>query len=178
MLYFCSSPRETWKNGLLWVFVYGSLIWEAGFNYDDRVVGFIKGYRRVFYQGFFLLLVNTNILEGVFVSEMYWWMFFVLVIGSTDHRGTTEYPGRTVTLKPTDGEVCVKAAHQLLKTIPHSDGSKRVDGVPVFSKQNLDIAVATKDGIKWYPSFGCSCEHDADPSFGGLCEHDAGIIFN
>jgi hypothetical protein len=43
----------------------------------------------------------------------------------------------------------VKAAHQLLKTIPHSDGSRRVDGVPVFSAQNLDIAIATKDGIKW-----------------------------
>jgi len=98
---------ETWKNGSLWVFVYGSLIWKAGFNYDDRIVGFIKGYRCVFYQGFFLLLVNTNILEGVFVSEMYWWMFFVLVIGSTDHRGTTEYPGRTVTLEPADREVCV-----------------------------------------------------------------------
>jgi hypothetical protein len=91
----------------LWVFVYGSIIWKAGFNYDDHIVGFIKGYRCVFYQGFFLLLVNTNILEGVFVSEMYWWMFFVLVIGSTDHRGTTKYPGRTVTLEPADREVCV-----------------------------------------------------------------------
>ena len=43
----------------------------------------------------------------------------------------------------------VKAAHQLLKTIPHSNGRRRVDGVPVFSAQNLDIAIATKDGIKW-----------------------------
>ncbi|KAJ7011820.1 hypothetical protein NC653_002041 [Populus alba x Populus x berolinensis] len=54
----------------------------------------------------------------------------------------------------------VKAAHQFLKTIPHSYGSRRVDGVPVFSKQNLDIVIVTKNEIKWYPSFGCSCEHD------------------
>ncbi|KAJ6963510.1 hypothetical protein NC652_001972 [Populus alba x Populus x berolinensis] len=45
--------------------------------------------------------------------------------------------------------VQVKAAHQLLKTIPHSYGSRRVDGVPVFSKQNLDIVIVTKNEIKW-----------------------------
>lgn len=34
--------------------------------------------------------------------------------------------------------------------MPQSGQRKRVDGVPVFSAENLDIAIATTDGIKWY----------------------------
>ncbi|KAK6274146.1 hypothetical protein POUND7_011229 [Theobroma cacao] len=69
----------------MWVFGYGSLIWKAGFNYDDRLVGFIKDYRHVFYQA------------------------------NTDHMGTPEYPGRTVTLEPANGEVCWGAAYKISK---------------------------------------------------------------
>jgi len=32
----------------LWVFGYGSLIWEPGFAFDERVVGILRGFRRAF----------------------------------------------------------------------------------------------------------------------------------
>ncbi|XP_027358288.1 uncharacterized protein LOC113867280 [Abrus precatorius] len=47
----------------------------------------------------------------------------------------------------------VKAANKLLKTISQHGVRKKVDGVPVFSAQNLDIAIATTNGIKWYTPY-------------------------
>ncbi|OMO86970.1 Tic22-like protein [Corchorus capsularis] len=47
----------------------------------------------------------------------------------------------------------VKAANKLLKAIPQSGDRRKVDGVPVFGAQNLDIAIATTDGIKWYTPY-------------------------
>ncbi|VVB17780.1 unnamed protein product [Arabis nemorensis] len=47
----------------------------------------------------------------------------------------------------------VKAANKLLKSMPTNGKKHKVDGVPVFGAQNLDIAVATADGIKWYTPY-------------------------
>lgn len=49
----------------------------------------------------------------------------------------------------------VKEANKLLKTMQQNGQRNRVEGVPVFSAQNLDIAIATADGIKWYVIFQC-----------------------
>lgn len=47
----------------------------------------------------------------------------------------------------------VKAANKLLKSIPQKSRRKKLAGVPVFSAQNLNIAVATDDGIRWYSPY-------------------------
>lgn len=36
---------------VLWVFGYGSLVWNFGFEYDEKVIGYIKNYKRVFDLG-------------------------------------------------------------------------------------------------------------------------------
>ncbi|XP_017237293.1 uncharacterized protein LOC108210488 [Daucus carota subsp. sativus] len=47
----------------------------------------------------------------------------------------------------------VKEANKLLKTMPQNGQKSKVEGVPVFSAENLDIAIATTDGIKWYTPY-------------------------
>lgn len=54
----------------VWVFGYGSLCWNPGFEYSRCVIGYVRGYVRRFWQG------------------------------NTTHRGTEERPGRVATLIP------------------------------------------------------------------------------
>lgn len=46
---------------VFWVFGYGSLVWNPGFEYDEKVIGFIKDYRRVFDVGKFLISIQVFI---------------------------------------------------------------------------------------------------------------------
>jgi cation transport regulator ChaC len=70
--YMPRTPLDLPIDEHLWVFGYGSIVWKVGFEYDERVVCCLPGYRRRFHQG------------------------------STDHRGTVARPGRTVTLEECD----------------------------------------------------------------------------
>ncbi|XAR69913.1 hypothetical protein NMG60_11001683 [Bertholletia excelsa] len=66
---------------VFWVFGYGSLVWNPGFEYDEKVIGFIKDYKRVF------------------------------DLACIDHRGTPESPARTCTLEREEGAICWGAAY-------------------------------------------------------------------
>ncbi|KAL3681268.1 hypothetical protein R1sor_024224 [Riccia sorocarpa] len=108
-----SSPCETSlypppPKMVLWVFGYGSLIWRTGFEYDERVVGYIKNYKRAYTQG------------------------------SIDHRGTVEKPGRTVTLEYEEGAVTWGAAFRISgadeekKTLQYLDQRERLYDVKAY----------------------------------------------
>ncbi|KAG2387048.1 hypothetical protein C9374_002083 [Naegleria lovaniensis] len=62
------SDEQTLRDGGIYLFGYGSLIWKADFQFSQKYRGYIQGYKRRFWQI------------------------------SRDHRGNFEFPGRVLTV--------------------------------------------------------------------------------
>ncbi|KAG2454488.1 hypothetical protein HYH02_001506 [Chlamydomonas schloesseri] len=78
-----AGPEPGCTESSTWIFGYGSLVHTPNFDHTAKFVGYVRGWRRVFWQG------------------------------STDHRGTPQRPGRTVTLTEAPGAVTWGAAFRL-----------------------------------------------------------------
>jgi cation transport regulator ChaC len=71
------------RDGDLWIFGYGSLIWRADFPFAESRPAYIRHWARRFWQG------------------------------STDHRGIPGAPGRVVTLVEAQNEICWGRAYRI-----------------------------------------------------------------
>ena len=54
---------------VLWVFGYGSLIWNPGFDFDEKLIGYIKDYKRVFDLGMFPVHLSTLETMGMLLRK-------------------------------------------------------------------------------------------------------------
>ena len=111
-----------------WVFGYGSLIWRPGFNYIEKRIARLPGWRRVFWQG------------------------------SHDHRGTPEKPGRVVTLVPQAEAECVGTlylidADVVAATFENLDHREKNGYDRIESSFNLDDGTHV-EGICYIASIG------------------------
>ena len=102
---------------VFWVFGYGSLVWNPGFEYDEKVIGFIKDYKRVFDLGKCIPNIQGKQIFHMTYSFSFLLLSFLIIIAFAyrlfyvpaciDHRGTPENPARTCTLERNEGAVCV-----------------------------------------------------------------------
>ncbi|XP_050522131.1 putative glutathione-specific gamma-glutamylcyclotransferase 2 [Daktulosphaira vitifoliae] len=107
-------------DNTVWLFGYGSILWKTNFKFVKECVGYIKGYKRRFYQY------------------------------SPDHRGTIEFPGRVVTLLPSRNEsqvwgVAYAISNQNIKEVYEKLDFREQAGymkyiVPFYSKIKEDVA--------------------------------------
>ena len=87
---FTQGDLQKEKRADVWIFGYGSLIWNPGFTFKKRQVGFIQGWSRRFYQG------------------------------SIDHRGTPGTPGRVATLVAEPEATCWGIAYHISEYVAES----------------------------------------------------------
>lgn len=66
-----------------WVFGYGSLVWNPGFEYDEKVIGFIKDYRRVFDLGKYLINIQQH-LSGCLFCSIYYFTAYAFCLFNMD----------------------------------------------------------------------------------------------
>ncbi|WKY13751.1 hypothetical protein Q1695_004524 [Nippostrongylus brasiliensis] len=121
----------------MWIFGYGSLLWNPNFQFEKKVPGVVKGYARRFWQL------------------------------SPDHRGTPTKPGRTVTLVPDENSVCWGlafkiAAEHVVATKKYLDFREKAGYSLVKMMFKPDDTSMDSFEVQAYMSLGD--EHHAGPS--------------
>ncbi|WP_423820534.1 gamma-glutamylcyclotransferase [Salinisphaera sp. SPP-AMP-43] len=101
----------------LWLFGYGSLIYKAGFEFEQRCAATIEGWQRRFWQG------------------------------SHDHRGTPEAPGRVVTLVEAPGELCTGMAYRVTPAVFDYLDHREKNGYLRFAKPMRFADGRIEDGL-------------------------------
>ena len=101
----------------LWIFGYGSLVWRPDFPFAQSRFGFVTDWVRRFWQG------------------------------STDHRGSPEYPGRVVTLVHRPGARCWGTVYRVHprdreQVLAHLDHRERGG----FDREEMKVEVRAGDG--------------------------------
>jgi hypothetical protein len=117
-----SDTHATGCAMVLWVFGYSSLIWNPSFDFDDKILGFIKCYNRTFNLGMdacfagACLGLGTPSLTRTSASTSSL-VLFPTPAACIDHRGTPEHPARTCTLETDEEAICVR--NQPLRVYPY-----------------------------------------------------------
>jgi cation transport protein ChaC len=104
-------------SGELWVFGYGSLIWHPGFDFDDRRLAVLSGYRRAF------------------------------CMTSIAYRGTPEAPGLVLALDAEQGATCAGVAYHVpAATAAATHAYLRERELISYAYDEARVALALDDG--------------------------------